>query len=78
MKRTLSVWLVIFIVWSIYRFSFFFPEWIDELIIKPLVFLAPIGYVLKKEKRTGQGSVLKKAIFLLICIWGFFWAFCLP
>ena len=38
MKKVVNVWLVIFIVWALYRYSFFFLEWVDELIFKPLVF----------------------------------------
>jgi len=60
MKKTLSVWLVIFIVWSIYRIFFFFPEWVDELIVKPLIFLGPIVYILKKEKKDCASIGIKK------------------
>ena len=42
-----AAFLVIF--WAFYRFLFQFPENIEELIIKPVVWLLPIVYFLKKE-----------------------------
>jgi len=38
------------IVWGFYRFLFQLPENIEELIIKPLVWLTPLIYFLKREK----------------------------
>ena len=58
-----NVWLVIFIVWALYRYSFFFLEWVDELIFKPVVFLGPIALVLKKEKKNWSSVGLKKDNF---------------
>ena len=47
-----SLWGWILLVWCIYRAVFRFPEWTDEFIAKPLVFVAPVlWYVLAKEKR---------------------------
>ncbi len=52
-KRVYIVWFVIFIVWTIYRAFFRFPEAVDELIVKPLIFIAPVLYfVLFVEKNT--------------------------
>lgn len=42
-------WQLLF--WALYRYFFKFPEWIDECIFKPLVFVIPVcWYVVKKEK----------------------------
>lgn len=47
------LWGWILITWSLYRYFLKLPEWVDEFIAKPLVFVAPVfWYVLKKEKRT--------------------------
>jgi len=46
---------VILIVWSIYRTYFKLPEWFDEFIAKPLVFVLPVLVYVK--------SVEKKEIF---------------
>jgi membrane protease YdiL (CAAX protease family) len=49
------VWGWILLVWSLYRYFIKLPEWADEFIFKPLVFVAPVlWYVLRKEKRTLQ------------------------
>jgi len=47
------LWAWILLVWSLYRYFFKLPEWADEFIFKPLVFVAPvIWYVRKKEKQS--------------------------
>lgn len=47
-----SLWGWILLIWCVYRAVFKFPEWTDEFIAKPLVFVAPVlWYVLVKEKR---------------------------
>lgn len=46
------VWAWILLAWSLYRYFIHLPEWADEFIFKPLVFVVPVlWYVLKKEKR---------------------------
>lgn len=46
MKRQLfAVWFFIFLIWAFYRAYFRFPEWVDELLVKPLVFVAPVFYI---------------------------------
>jgi membrane protease YdiL (CAAX protease family) len=54
-KRSLSsvfrLWAWILLAWSLYRYFFKLPEWADEFIFKPLVFVVPvIWYVRNKEK----------------------------
>ena len=50
-RAVFLVWFVIFIIWSVYRAYFNFPEWIDELVVKPVIFAFPIFYlVLIREK----------------------------
>ena len=42
-------WQLLF--WALYRYFFHFPEWADEFVFKPLVFVVPVlVYVLKKER----------------------------
>lgn len=38
------------IVWGFYRFLFKFPDEVEELVIKPIVWLLPVVYFLRKEK----------------------------
>lgn len=46
------LWAWVLLAWSLYRYYFKLPEWADELIFKPLVFVVPVlWYVRKLEKR---------------------------
>ncbi|MBI4067278.1 CPBP family intramembrane metalloprotease [Candidatus Gottesmanbacteria bacterium] len=46
------IWFGIFLVWSIYRAWFKLPEAIDELVVKPLIFVLPVIWWVKyREKR---------------------------
>ncbi len=38
------------IVWGFYRFLFKLPEEIEELVIKPVIWLLPVFYLVRKEK----------------------------
>lgn len=54
-QRALNLWAVILIIWAFYRAYFKMPEWFDEFIAKPLVFVLPVFYYIK--------NVDKKPIF---------------
>lgn len=41
-RQVYIVWFIIFILWVLFRANFYFPEWIDELIVKPLIFVVPV------------------------------------
>src|SRR4030043_371334 len=41
----------ILLIWGFYRFLFKFPEEVEEVIIKPILWLVPLFYLLKKEKK---------------------------
>lgn len=38
------------VVWGFYRFLFKFPDEVEELVIKPILWLLPVFYFVKKEK----------------------------
>ena len=38
------------VVWGFYRFLFKLPEEIEELVVKPIIWLLPVFYLVKKEK----------------------------
>ncbi len=51
-QRALNLWAVILIAWSIYRTYFKLPEWFDEFLAKPLVFVLPVLiYIRSVEKK---------------------------
>ena len=48
-----QLWGWILLVWSLYRYFLKLPEWLDEFLFKPLVFVAPVvWFVQKVEKRS--------------------------
>lgn len=48
-----QLWGWILLAWSLYRYFLKLPEWIDEFVAKPLVFVAPVlWFVQKVEKRS--------------------------
>lgn len=44
----LAVYLLI--VWGFYRFLFKMPDEIEELVLKPIIWLVPVFYLVKKER----------------------------
>lgn len=47
-----QLWGWILLGWSLYRYFVKLPEWADEFVFKPLVFVAPVlWYVITKERR---------------------------
>ncbi len=52
LEQVYQLWGWILLAWSLYRYFLKLPEWVDEFIFKPLIFVAPvIWFVLKKEKK---------------------------
>lgn len=49
-KNAVYLAVYLLIVWGFYRFLFKFPDEIEELIIKPIVWLVPVVYLVRKEK----------------------------
>jgi membrane protease YdiL (CAAX protease family) len=43
-QKVLNIWAIILIIWSIYRSSVKLPEWFDEFIAKPIIFILPVYY----------------------------------
>jgi len=51
--QVFGVWFIIFLVWAFYRAYFRLPEWLDEFVLKPIVFVLPVVYivVLREKKK---------------------------
>jgi len=65
------------IVWGFYRFLFKLPEEVEEFVIKPLIWLIPVFYLLKKEKLgvTSLGLTTKnlfQSFYLSLALGAFF------
>lgn len=56
LKHVTTLYVFVFLVWGFYRFLFRFPEVIEEVIFKPLLWLGPAFYLLYREKK-GLASV---------------------
>ncbi len=59
-EKVLNTWAIVLILWSVYRVTFKtdLPLWFDELIAKPLIFLLPLNFFIKKiEKKNFFSSV---------------------
>lgn len=48
-KYAVSLAVYLLIVWGFYRYLFQLPETLEELVVKPIVWLVPLIYLLKKE-----------------------------
>lgn len=51
-KRAVILSVYLLIVWGFYRFLFKLPDEIEELIVKPILWILPVLYLVKKEKET--------------------------
>lgn len=60
-QKALNLWAIILIVWAVYRANFKMPEWFDEFIAKPLVFILPVYFYIKNiDKKNFLESILIK------------------
>ncbi len=50
LKNVIQLYTFIFLIWGFYRFLFRLPEEIEELVLKPIIWLGPVFYLLFKEK----------------------------
>lgn len=50
-KYAVGLAVYLLIVWGFYRFLFKLPDEIEELIIKPLFWLIPVTYLVRKERQ---------------------------
>jgi len=72
-QKVLNLWGVILIIWAFYRLKLKMPEWFDELIAKPVVFVLPVYYFITKIEEKDFFSSLKwsfksiKKDFLISC-----------
>ena len=72
LQKALNLWAIILIVWSIYRHTFILPEWFDEFIAKPLVFVLPVFYYIKviEKKDFLEDIYLKAKLFSSDLVFG--------
>ncbi len=49
-KNAIILFTFLLIFWGFYRLFFQLPNFVEEVIIKPIIWLAPVIYLVKKEK----------------------------
>lgn len=52
LKRILKFYAYLFVVWGFYRLLFQFPDPLEDLVVKPLVWVLPLYFILKKERKS--------------------------
>jgi len=57
-QKVLNLWGIVLIVWAFYRLKFRMPDWFDEFIAKPLVFVLPVYYFIKRVEKKSFFSSL--------------------
>ncbi len=58
LEPVFQVWGWTLLIWSLYRYFFKLPEWADEYIFKPIVFLGPMLWYLKRVEKTWGAKLL--------------------
>lgn len=76
-KKAVGLAVYLLIIWGFYRFLFQLPETIEELFIKPIVWLVPVLFLLKseKEKISSLGITIKNlfpAVYYSLGLGAFF------
>lgn len=51
------LWAWILLFWSLYRYFLVLPEWVDEFIVKPLVFVGPVIWYMRTKERKSLASL---------------------
>ncbi|PJE67281.1 hypothetical protein COU95_03355 [Candidatus Shapirobacteria bacterium CG10_big_fil_rev_8_21_14_0_10_40_9] len=69
LKNVVTLYTFIFLIWGFYRYLFRLPEEIEELVLKPIIWLGPVFFLLFKEKASlsslgWTGKNLFKSLYL--------------
>lgn len=52
------LWLIIVVLWTLYRLNFAAAEWVEEIIIKPIIFILPaILYLVSRRQKINQPNL---------------------
>jgi len=54
---TYRVWGWVVLVWALYRYFVHLPEWVDEFVFKPMVFVFPLIWYLHRYEKRGLDSI---------------------
>ena len=69
--RILFLYILITAVWAGYRYFFVLPEWVDEFIAKPIIYLVPVLFVsLSLEKNSIESLGITRHKYWLYALMG--------
>lgn len=51
LQKSLNLWAIILIIWSLYRTNLHLPEWFDEFLAKPSIFILPVFYFITRIEK---------------------------
>lgn len=73
-QKTLNLWALILIIWAFYRAKLQMPVWFDEFIAKPIVFVLPVFWYIRKKEKISliNGLDLRLKTFPRDLLWGIF------
>src|SRR5258708_5939213 len=57
MKKSLVLFLFIFVIWTVYRYFTHFPEWVDEIVFKPILYIGPTFLLVRHFDRQSLDSL---------------------
>lgn len=73
-EKVYTVWGLILITWALYRAKVHLPEFLDELVFKPLVFVAPLLFYVEHFEQKGlktiglaKGKLKRDIVIGVIC-----------
>ncbi len=50
LKNAILLFTFLLIFWGFYRLLFQFPDWVEEIVIKPVVWIVPVLYFIRSER----------------------------
>ncbi|SRR5258708_704032 len=56
LKNAILLFTFLLLFWGFYRLFFQLPSWVEEVVIKPIVWIGPVFYLIRREK-TNLASV---------------------
>jgi membrane protease YdiL (CAAX protease family) len=77
LKNVTLLFTFLFLIWGCYRLIFKLPDEVEEIVVKPLIWIIPVLYLVKKEK-TDLESIgitfknLFKSIYISLILGSFF------
>jgi membrane protease YdiL (CAAX protease family) len=64
LKNAISLFTFLLIIWGFFRLIFKLPDWVEEVIMKPLIWITPVLYLVRRERSNLESiGVTSKNLF---------------